>query len=134
MGILQGSFVDICFSVDSSTSKSKLQSIFLPNICFSKKIPSFRTHLFFSGWGLGLRGGFLRTKAAVEELQYCAPSITACGSRSCILDADQFLGSHGPPEVGGRAEDEQNFSRVNFTKIFFFNKRRKEDFLRFLEM
>lgn len=30
-------------------------------------------------------------EAAVEELQYCAPSITACGSRNCILDADQFF-------------------------------------------
>ena len=35
----------------------------------------------------------------MEELQYCAPSITACGSRNCILDADQFLGSDGFPEV-----------------------------------
>ena len=114
-------------------SKSKLQSIFLPNICLKQKFPSFRTHLLFSGWGLGLRGVLvprLRWRSYSTVLRVLQPAVLGVAFWMLISSLGPMV---LPRWVEGRRMN-KIFPAWISRRFFFFNKRRKEDFLRFLEM
>ena len=125
MGILQGSFLDICFSVDSR-HLNPIAVHFLPNICLKQKFPSFRTHLFFRvglGWG-----GF--------SDQGCGGGATVlCSEYYSLWFSELHFGCwsvpwscHGSARGGGRWRMNTHFPRWEKSRRFFCFKTQKGRF------